>query len=97
MVEYTLEEGDLIAYNLTAEGDGNINVGFYKAGDTSNSNGYWGYMMYAGNCIIDKKFHMKVNRKLAGTYYLWVGNFEGETLNNIKGSVEIAEYSQDNN
>lgn len=95
--EYTLEEGDLIAYNLTAEGDGNINVGFYKAGDTSNSNGYWGYMMYAGNCIIDKKFHMKVNRKLAGTYYLWVGNFEGETLNNIKGSVEIAEYSQDNN
>ncbi len=88
--EYTLEEGDLIAYNLTAEGEGNINVGFYKAGDPSNSDGYLGHMMYAGNSIIDKNFNMKVTDKLAGTYYLWVGNFEGATLDNIKGSVEIA-------
>lgn len=88
--EYTLEEGDLIAYNLTAEGEGNINAAFYKGSDSPNSDGYLGYAMYAGNSIINKNFNMKVNEKLAGTYYLWVGNFEGATLNNLKGTVEIA-------
>lgn len=88
--EYTLEEGDLIAYHLTAEGKGNINVGFYKDGNPYDSDGYLGHAMYAGNSIIDKKFHMKVSDKLAGTYYLWVGNFEGAALSNITGSVKIA-------
>lgn len=87
--EYTLEEGDLIAYNLEAEGDGNINGAFYKT-SPSNGEGYLGNLMYSGNAIIERAFNFEVNAKLAGTYYLWIGNYEGATLENVKGTVEIA-------
>lgn len=92
--EYTLDAGDLIAYNLTAEGEGNINVGFFKTDSPSDIEGYLGYAMYTGNYIFDKLFHLKVNDKQAGTYFLRVENFEGATLNNLKGTVEIAVENQ---
>ena len=91
--EYTLDAGDLIAYTLTAEGEGNIDVAFFKTNDPSDIEGYLGYLS-AGNSIIDKLFHMKVNDKLAGKYFLRVGDSEGATLNNLKGTVEIAVEKQ---
>ena len=86
--QYTLKEGDIINYNITAEGNGNLNVEFRKTADPRDNKGYLGHSGFVGNSINFSSF--KVKDLLAGTYYLWVGNYDGETLNNIKGTVEIA-------
>ena len=85
---YTLEEGDLIQYDITAEGNGNLNVGLRKTTDPRDDNSYLGHSGLAGNFIKDFT-SFKVSKSLTGTYYLWVGNYDGETLNNIKGTMEI--------
>lgn len=86
--QYTLEEGDIITYNITAKGNGNLNVEFRKTADPRDGKGYLGHSGFAGNSINFSSF--KVKNSLAGTYYLWIGNYDGEALNNIKGTVEIA-------
>lgn len=94
---YTLEEGDIIRYDITAEGNGNLNADFRKTDDPNDDEGYLGEGGLAGNFM--KNFtSFIVPKSLAGTYYLWIGNFDGKTLdksnnsgalNNVKGTVEI--------
>lgn len=86
--QYTLEEDDIITYNITAKGNGNLNIEFRKTDDPRDNKGYLGHSGFAGNFITFSSF--KVTSSLAGTYYLWIGNYDGEALNNIKGTVGIA-------
>jgi len=88
--KYALQAGDIIAYNLTAEGNGNLNVEFRKTADPRDNKGYLGHTGFAGNSVITIHSPVEVDNALAGTYYLWVGNYQGESLDNIKGTVEIA-------
>ena len=95
---YTLEEGDIIQYDITAEGNGNLNADFRKTADSNDDKGYLGESGLAGNFM--KNFtSFKVPESLASTYYLWIENFDGKALdknnnsgvlNNIKGTVNIA-------
>lgn len=95
---YTLEEGDIIRYNITAEGNGNLNADFRKTEDSDDDQGYLGESGLSGNFMKNATSFI-VPKSLPGTYYLWIGNFDGKTLdknnsngvlNNIKGTVEIA-------
>lgn len=88
--QYSLEKGDVIAYRLTSEGTGNLTVGFYKADKYEPHGGYMGETGFTGKAIDSGNSPCKVPEHLAGDYYLWVGNYDGGALNNIKGSVEIA-------
>lgn len=95
---YTLEEGDIIRYDITAEGNGNLNADFRKTDDPNDDKGYLGEIGLSSN-FMNNSGSFIVPESLAGTYYLWIGNFDGKTLdknnnsgvlNNVKGTVEIA-------
>jgi hypothetical protein len=95
---YTLEEGDIILYDITAEGNGNLNADFRKTDDPNDDKGYLGEIGLSSNFMKNSDSFI-VPKSLAGTYYLWIGNFDGKTLdrnnnsgvlNNVKGTVEIA-------
>lgn len=95
---YTLEEGDIISYDITAEGKGNLNAYFRKTDDPNDDKGYLGVGGLTGNFMKDSNSFI-VPKSLAGTYYLWIENFDGKkldknnnsgVLNNVKGTVEIA-------
>ena len=95
---YTLEEGDIIRYDITAEGNGNLNADFRKTDDPNDDKGYLGEIGLSSNFMKNSGSFI-VPESLAGTYYLWIGNFDGKTLdknnnsgvlNNVKGTVEIA-------
>lgn len=95
---FTFEEGDIIQYNLQGEGNGHLNVGFRKTADPSDAKNYLGASGLTGNRFKDTASY-KVNASLAGTYYLWIGNFDGKSLDkknssgvlkNIKGTLKIA-------
>ncbi len=95
---YTLEEGDIIRYDIRAEGNGNLNAEFRKTDDPNDDKGYLGEMGLSGNFMKNSNSFI-VRKSLAGTYYLWIGNFDGKALdknnnsgvlNNVKGTVEIA-------
>lgn len=89
--QYTLEEGDFITYKLKSEGTGNLTISFMKTDEYIESDGYLGVIGLTGN-ELNKEFphpHV-VPSHLAGTYYLFVGNYEGKSLENIKGRVEIS-------
>ena len=88
--QYTLEEGDIISYNITSVGNGNLTFGFRKTDEYLQHNGYMGVTGLTGNILNNVNDPIIVNSKWAGTYYLFVGNYEGESLQNIKGTVEIA-------
>ena len=88
--QYTLQKGDIITYNITAEGNGNLNVEYRKTADPRDNEGYLGHSGFAGNTVITVHSPMKVTHSLTGTYYLWIGNYHGESLKNIKGTVEIS-------
>lgn len=54
--------------------------------------GYLGEIGLTGNALNMEFPHPHVvSSHLAGTYYLFVGNYEGKSLENIKGTVEISE------
>lgn len=100
---YTLEEGDIIQYDITSEGKGHLNAVFRKTNNPNDNEGYLGALGITGNCIRDYNSFI-VSESLAGEYYLWVGNYDGKKikglelteddntgiLNNIKGTVNIA-------
>jgi bla regulator protein BlaR1 len=95
---YTLEEGDIILYNITAEGNGNLNADFRRTDDPNDEKGYLGEIGLSSNFMKNSNPFI-VPASLAGTYYLWIGNFDGKTLgknnnsgvlNNVKGTVKIA-------
>lgn len=93
----TIQEGDIIQYNVQGEGDGHLNIHFRKTADPNDHEGYLGYSGLTGNHVKNAGSH-KVSAGLAGTYYLWIGNFDGKSLDkgnssgvleNITGSVSI--------
>jgi bla regulator protein BlaR1 len=95
---YTLEEGDIIRYDITAKGNGNLNADFRKTDKPNDGKGYFGEIGLSGNFMKNSDSFI-VPKSLAGTYYLWIGNFDGKTLdsnnnsgalNSIKGTVEIS-------
>ena len=95
---YLFEEGDIIQYDITSEGEGHLNVQLRKTNDLNDDKGYLGHSGVTGNFIKDFN-SFKVSKPLAGTYYLWIGNFDSKkldvdydsgTLSNIKGTVKIA-------
>lgn len=95
---YILGEGDIIQYDIISEGSGHLNAELRKTGDPQDNDGYLGNSGVTGNFISDFT-SFKVSKSLAGTYYLWIGNFDGKTLDknydsgslsNIKGTVNIA-------
>lgn len=94
---FTLEEGDIIQYDLQGEGRGHLNAGLRKTADPSDDKGYLGASGLTGNRFKDTA-SFKVNASWAGTYYLWIGNFDGKSLDkknssgvleNITGTVKI--------
>ena len=88
----TFREDDFIGFDLRAEGGGNINVEFRKADDPADQQPRAGQTGYCGNSINTLKSPQSLKNpveNLAGTYYLWVGNYEGETLKNIHGTAQI--------
>ncbi len=90
--QYTLKEGDFITYNLKSEGNGNLTINFMKTNEYTEHDGYIGETGLTGNALNTEFPHpMVVPSHLAGTYYLFVGNYEGKSLENIKGTVEISE------
>ncbi|HHX23960.1 MAG TPA: M56 family metallopeptidase [Thermoanaerobacterales bacterium] len=88
---YTLEKGDIIKYNIAAERDSILNIGFSKTADPLDNNQYLGHSGSAGNSTIIANHPFIFKNSLSGTYYLWVGNPQFQSLNNIKGAIEIAE------
>lgn len=90
--KYTFGEDDFIAFELRAESAGNLNVEFRKADDPTDQEPYLSQTGYCGNSIDTLEVPQAVKTpvgNLAGTYYLWIGNYEGETLKNIHGTVQI--------
>lgn len=94
----TIQEGDIIQFDLQGEGDGHLNVGFRKTADPGDDKSYLGYSGLTGNRVKNAGSY-KVEKKFAGTYYLSVGNFDGKSLDpenssgalrNIKGTVKLA-------
>lgn len=67
-----------------------MTFGFRKTDEYLQHNGYMGVSGLTGNAINNVNDPIIVNSKWAGTYYLFVGNYEGESLQNIKETVEIA-------
>lgn len=91
--KYTFGEDDFIAFDFRAEGAGNLNVEFRKADDPTDQEPYLSQTGYCGNSIDTLEVPQAVKTPvgdLAGTYYLWIGNYEGETLKNIHGTVQIS-------
>ncbi|NEU31351.1 M56 family metallopeptidase [bacterium LRH843] len=90
--QYTLEEGDFITYKLKSEGTGNLTISFMKTDEYIERDGYLGVIGLTGNALNTEFPHPHVvPSHLAGMYYLFVGNYEGKSLENIKGTVEISE------
>lgn len=87
--QYALEEGDVITYNIRSVGNGNLDIGFMKTTEYLRHNGYMGVTGLTGNNLSNLNDPIVVSSSLAGTYYLFVGNYEGESLENIQGTVEI--------
>lgn len=89
--QYTLEEGDFITYRLKSEGTGNLTIGFMKTDEYIDRDGYLGEIGATGNSLNMEFPHpLVVPSHLVGTYYLFVGSYEGKSLENIKGTVEIS-------
>lgn len=79
--KYTFGEDDFIAFDLGAEGAGNLNVEFRKADDPTDQEPYLSQTGYCGNSIDTLEVPQAVKTPvgdLAGTYYLWIGNYEGK-------------------
>lgn len=88
--QYTLEEGDRIAYDIISEGKGNLSIFFMETDKYLKHGGYLGEEGMTGNDVRRSlENSMEVPSSLAGTYYLFISNYEGESLKNIKGAVEI--------
>lgn len=75
-----------------------MNADFRKTDDPNDDKGYLGESGLSGNFMKNSNSFI-VPKSLAGTYYLWIGNFDGKALdqnnnsgvlNNVKGTVEIA-------
>ncbi len=88
--QYTIQKGDIVKYYITAERNGILYAGFSKIADRPDNNQYLGHTGSAGNSIIIANQPFIFKNSLAGTYYLWIGYAQFDTLNNIKGTVEIA-------
>lgn len=93
--EYTLTVGSTVRFDITAEGLGNLQVGFIRPTDTpstaklmiltrSNSN-------KNGKCLIQESEGKVVTEEMAGHYKLFIRNTGNESLSNIKGTVLIDE------
>ncbi|MEA4848099.1 MAG: M56 family metallopeptidase [Clostridiaceae bacterium] len=89
--QYTLEKGNIIKYNIAAERDGILNIGFSKRADPPDHNQYLGHSGAAGNSVIIANHPFIFKNSLSGTYYLWIGYSQFQSLDNIKGTIEIAE------
>ncbi|MGI5823172.1 MAG: M56 family metallopeptidase [Dethiobacteria bacterium] len=95
---YILEEGDIILYDITADGNGNLNADFRKSSNPTDDKGYLGETGLSSNFMKNSSPFI-VPGPLTGTYYLWIGNFDGKilgknynngVLHNVKGTVLIA-------
>ncbi len=102
---FTLKEGDIIQYDIKAEGSGHLNVELRKTADPNDDKGYLGHSGLTGNYIRDVN-SFRVKQKWAGTYYLWIGNFDGKTLdknndngvlNKIEGTMTILQPEKGSN
>lgn len=89
--QYTIKKGDIIKYNITAENSGILDVGFSPTAGQPDNNEYLGHAGTAGSSVIiaNKPFIFK--NSLSGTYYLWISYAQFHSLNNIEGTIEIAE------
>lgn len=94
---FVLQEGDMIQYDLQAEGNGHLNADLRKTNEPGDERGYLGAAGMTGNRFTDAG-SFRVTTHLAGTYYLWIGNFDGKSLDpdnsgglleNIQGTVRI--------
>ena len=88
---YTLEEGDSIKYNITA--DGNINDLSIKL-LREYSNSYekkcpFQYISLTNQCSNNPDHLLKIDQSQVGKYYLLIGNGDEGVLSNIKGTIEI--------
>ncbi len=88
--QYTIKKGYIIKYYLTAERSGILYVGFSKSADRPDNNPYLGHTGSAGSSVIIANQPFIFKNALAGTYYLWLGYAQFDSLNQIKGTVEIA-------
>ncbi len=90
-----LKAGDTIIYDLSAEGNDNVNLNaeFRKTNEKTDKEGYLGNSGATATAYIKDNF--SVPSELAGTYYLWVGNYAGDTLTNITGTVTIVHESEE--
>ena len=92
--EVTLNEGDILTFNIHCEGDkgkGQLYSGFMKPDDPKKEL-YLGYV--SCNDEIDS-YQTRVTTEFAGNYYLVVGNDDVDfygyagTLTNVSGSISI--------
>lgn len=89
--EFNLTKKDVIIYNLTADGNGNINIGFTKDKNFDLENLLIGHAYYASTAILNNAIQLKdLNAITEGTYYLWISSYDGD-LSNISGTVTIGE------
>ncbi|MFD0711680.1 M56 family metallopeptidase [Paenibacillus sp. GCM10027626] len=66
---FTLQEGDIIQYDVQGEGSGHLNADLRKTADPSDDKGYLGASGLTGNHF-RATTSFKVKASLAGTYYL---------------------------
>lgn len=87
----TLEDGDIIRYNITTEGEKKSFVVKLLRDDneTNDVNKDCQELTLANNGFENSDTQCKVNKSQAGRYCLIICNNDGENLSNIKGTIEI--------
>lgn len=89
--QYTVNAGDTIYFDITAEGKGNISAGFSATTDTSLSYFTQAEMQSGTAKTLKSTVYPKDTSQFPGTYYVWITNYEGkEPLRNITGNITIS-------
>lgn len=87
----TLEEGDIIRYNIVTEGEKeSFAVKLFRdKNETNDVNKDCQELTLANSCLKNSDDQCKINKSQAGRYYMIICNNDGENLSNIKGTIEI--------
>lgn len=87
----TLEEGDIIRYDITTEGEKkSFAVKLLRDNNETNDvNKDYQELTLANSGLNNSDNQCKVNKSQAGRYCMIICNNDGENLSNIKGTIEI--------
>lgn len=86
---YELSEGDIIHYDVSASGSGNLSLGFVKSGvDPANTKDRY-FTTFDPGSNNTKTSTEPLTKKAAGKYSLYVCNISDQALSDIKGTVMI--------